>query len=169
MLYATGPHECPCISSVFKLFSQCVIPIMKLILPLTFFSTYALAALTKRNGTGLTTSVTWDSHSLSIFSQRTFIFSAEVHPWRLPNPDLWVDVFQKIKANGFNTVSFYDNWAVHYPTPDTNRTLGDWEEGTYRDTERFILEAKKAGLWLIARPGPYVSELRVFCGKSMSV
>jgi beta-galactosidase GanA len=104
-----------------------------------------------RNSTGLTSAVTWDSHSLSILGQRTFVLSAEFHPWRLPNPALWADVFQKIKASGFNTVSFYVNWALHYPAPDTNGGEGDFTEGTYRDLQRFIDDAKSSGLWLIAR------------------
>ncbi|KAF7297824.1 Beta-galactosidase [Mycena kentingensis (nom. inval.)] len=114
--------------------------------------------LARRKSTGLSEAVTWDEHSLFIQGQRVFILSAEVHPWRLPgNPDLWTDIFQKIKANGFNAVSFYVNWAVHYPTPNTNGAQGDFQPGTYRDIERFIQEAKKAGLWLIARPGPYIN------------
>ncbi|KJA23488.1 glycoside hydrolase family 35 protein [Hypholoma sublateritium FD-334 SS-4] len=112
----------------------------------------SLASIVKRNSTGLTNAVTWDPHSLSIQGQRIFILSAEFHPWRLPgNPDIWGDIFQKIKSNGFNTVSFYVNWAVHYPTPGTNGTAGDFQTGTYRDIQRFIDEAKQAGLWLIAR------------------
>ena len=63
----------------------------------------------------------------------------------------WIDVFQKIKANGFNTVSFCVNWALHYPTPDAGGGEGDWQEGTYRDIQRFIDEAKAVGLWLIVR------------------
>ncbi|CAL1714365.1 unnamed protein product [Somion occarium] len=113
--------------------------------------------LVRRNSTGLTDAVTWDPHSLFIHGQRVFILSAELHPWRLPNPNLWSDVFQKIRANGFNTVSFCINWAVHFPTPNTNNGTGDFQEGTYRDIQRFIDEAKKAGLWLIARPGPYIN------------
>lgn len=110
------------------------------------------AAHTRRTSTGLTDTVTWDSHSLFVQGQRVFILSAEFHPWRLPgNPDLWADIFQKIKANGFNTVSFYVNWAVHFPTPTTNNSQGDFEAGTYRDIQRFIDEGKKAGLWLVAR------------------
>ncbi|KAF5316479.1 hypothetical protein D9619_006705 [Psilocybe cf. subviscida] len=112
----------------------------------------------RRNSTGLTNAVTWDSHSLSIQGQRVFILSAEFHPWRLPgNPDLWADIFQKIKSNGFNTVSFCISWATHFPTPNTNNSLGDFQEGTYRDIQRFIDEGKKAGLWMIARPGPYIN------------
>lgn len=64
--------------------------------------------LTRRNSTGLTDAVTWDPHSLFIHGQRTFILSAEFHSWRLPgDPAIWADVFQKIKANGFNTVSLW--------------------------------------------------------------
>lgn len=116
-------------------------------------------SLYRRNSTGLTDLVTWDPHSLSILGQRVFILSAEIHPWRQPNPDLWADVFQKVKANGFNTVSFYVNWALHFPTPDTNGTNGDWQEGTTRDLQRFISDAADAGLWMIAR---YVLETSWF-------
>ncbi|ETW78704.1 glycoside hydrolase family 35 protein [Heterobasidion irregulare TC 32-1] len=127
------------------------------LLALSAASSTVASDLARRNSTGLTDAVTWDPHSLSIFGQRVFILSAEVHPWRQPNPDLWADVFEKIKANGFNTVSFYVHWALHYPTPDTNDGKGDWQEGTYRDLQRFIDEAKNAGLWMIARPGPYIN------------
>ncbi|THV02543.1 glycoside hydrolase family 35 protein [Dendrothele bispora CBS 962.96] len=128
------------------------------LLLLWFWAAGASSNFHRRNSTGLTDEVTWDPHSLSIQGQRIFILSAEIHPWRLPgNPDLWADLFQKVKSNGFNTVSFYVNWATHYPEPSTNDGNGDFEEGTYRDIQRFIDEAKKAGLWLIARPGPYIS------------
>ncbi|KAJ7264004.1 glycoside hydrolase family 35 protein [Mycena haematopus] len=123
-----------------------------------FASVHEKPSVVRRNSTGLTTAVTWDPSSLFINGQRVFILSAEFHPWRLPgNPDIWADVLQKIKANGFNTVSFYVNWALHFPTPDTNGGNGDFEAGTYRDIERFIQEGKKAGLWMIARPGPYIN------------
>ncbi|KAJ7714217.1 glycoside hydrolase family 35 protein [Mycena metata] len=123
-----------------------------------FAAFHERSSVIRRNSTGLTDAVTWDPHSLFIQGQRVFILSAEIHPWRLPgNPDLWADVFQKIKANGFNTVSFYVNWALHFPTPDTNGGEGDFEAGTYRDIELFIQEAKNAGLWMIARPGPYIN------------
>ncbi|KAF8882023.1 glycoside hydrolase superfamily [Gymnopilus junonius] len=105
----------------------------------------------RRNSTDLSDDVTWDPHSLSIFGQRVFILSAEIHPWRLPgNPILWTDIFQKVKANGFNTVSFYVNWATHFPTTSTNVSQGDFQPGTYRDIQVFIDSAKDAGLWMIA-------------------
>jgi beta-galactosidase GanA len=120
------------------------------------FATFRIDAncsgtLLRRNSTGLTNQVTWDPHSLSIHGQRIFILSAEIHPWRLPNPNLWADVFQKLKANGFNTVCFIVAWAFHYPDPSTNDGHGDFQKNTYRDIQRFVDEAKKAGLWVIVR------------------
>ncbi len=118
----------------------------------------SLHTYSRRNSTGLTDEVTWDPYSLSIHGQRVFILAAEVHPWRIPgDPAIWADIFQKVKANGFNTVSFYVNWALHYPAPDTNGGRGDFEEGTYRDIQGFIDQAKKAGLWMIARSACIVS------------
>lgn len=83
------------------------------------------------------------------------LFSGEFHPYRLPVPGLWLDVFQKVKALGFNAVSFYVHWA-----------LLEGEEGVYRadgvfSVEPFFAAAKEAGLFLIARPGP-VSEIAFF-------
>ncbi|KAH0159312.1 hypothetical protein KCU67_g7171, partial [Aureobasidium melanogenum] len=56
--------------------------------------------------------VTWDEHSLFVRGERIMIYSGEFHPFRLPVPSLWLDVFQKIKALGYNAVSFYADWAL---------------------------------------------------------
>ncbi|KAJ3994765.1 glycoside hydrolase family 35 protein [Lentinula boryana] len=115
-------------------------------------------SLFRRNSTGLTDAETWDPQSISIFGQRIFVLSAEIHPWRLPgNPYLWSDLFQKVKDDGFNTVSAYISWALHYPSPDTNAGQGDFQVGTYRDIQMFFDAVKEAGLWLIVRPGPYIN------------
>ncbi|KFZ01799.1 hypothetical protein V500_00608 [Pseudogymnoascus sp. VKM F-4518 (FW-2643)] len=95
--------------------------------------------------------VTWDKHSLFVHGERVMIFSGEFHPWRLPVPSLWIDIFQKIKALGYNTVSFYVNWALLEGKP------GEFTaEGVFA-YEPFFEAAKDAGIWLIARPGPYIN------------
>ena len=78
-------------------------------------------------------------------------YSGEFHPFRLPVPSLWFDVFQKIKALGYNGVSFYTDWAVL-----------EGKEGEYIADGVFALEpfleaAAQAGLYLNARPGPYIN------------
>ncbi|KAL1960822.1 hypothetical protein VTO42DRAFT_5805 [Malbranchea cinnamomea] len=95
--------------------------------------------------------VTWDNESLIIDGERLMIFSGEVHPFRLPVPSLWLDVLQKIKALGFNCVSFYVDWGLLEGKP------GDYSaEGVFA-LEPFFEAAKQAGIYLLARPGPYVN------------
>ncbi|KAH8662000.1 glycoside hydrolase superfamily [Xylariales sp. PMI_506] len=95
--------------------------------------------------------ITWDEHSLFIHGERVMIMSGEFHPWRLPVPSLWLDVFQKIKAIGFNCVSFYVNWALVEGAPGNFSA-----EGVFA-LEPFFSAASQAGIYLIARPGPYIN------------
>ena len=79
------------------------------------------------------------------------LYSAEFHPFRLPVPDLWRDVLQKIKALGYNGVSFYVDWALLEGNPGhfTAEGIFGWE--------KFFEAAAEVGIYLIARPGPYVN------------
>ena len=70
---------------------------------------------------------------------------------RLPVPDLWLDVFQKVKALGFNAVSFYVHWALLEGQPGHYLA-----EGIFA-FEPFFEAAQQAGIYLIARPGPYIN------------
>lgn len=95
--------------------------------------------------------VTWDGESLFVHGERIFLLSGEYHPFRLPVPSLWIDNFQKIKALGFNAVSFYTYWAHHESKP------GEFTaEGVFALDEWFKA-AKEAGIYIIARPGPYIN------------
>ncbi|KAL4876298.1 putative beta-galactosidase A [Aspergillus karnatakaensis] len=95
--------------------------------------------------------VTWDEKSLFIKGERAMIFAAEIHPWRLPVPSLWTDLLHKVKALGFNTVSFYVDWALVEGKP------GEYTaEGSFA-WEPFFDAAARLGIWLIARPGPYIN------------
>lgn len=95
--------------------------------------------------------VTWDEHSLFIHGERAMMFSGEVHPFRMPVTTLWLDVFQKIRAMGFNMVSFYVDWAVLEGKPGEFRADGVF------DLEPFFDAATEAGIYLLARPGPYIN------------
>ena len=46
-----------------------------------------------------------------IDGRRQLIWAAEIHAFRLPSPDLWRDILQKMKASGFNTVAVYFDWG----------------------------------------------------------
>ncbi|KAK4192488.1 beta-galactosidase precursor [Podospora australis] len=96
-------------------------------------------------------SVDWDNSALYINGIPKMIYSAEFHPFRLPSPSLWYDVLEKIRAMGFNTVSFYINWAL---IEGQEGLLG--LDGLYNLT-LFCDMAKELNLYLIARPGPYIN------------
>jgi beta-galactosidase GanA len=66
-------------------------------------------------------------------------------------PNLHIDIFQKIKALGYNGVSFYVDWALLEGKPGEYR-----EEGVF-DLKPFFEAASEAGIYLIARPGPYIN------------
>ena len=91
--------------------------------------------------------------------------SGEFHPWRLPVPQLWSDVLQKMKAcksiavyfdlltfdalqaAGFNTVSIYIHWGLTEGKPGSL----NWDH--FRSVELFYQIAQREGIYVIARPG----------------
>ncbi len=66
-------------------------------------------------------------------------------------PSLWLDVLQKVKALGLNTVSFYVHWGLLEGKP------GDYSASGPLALEPFFDAAMEAGIYLIARPGPYIN------------
>src|ERR1700761_9470350 len=98
-----------------------------------------------------THAVTWDKYSVMVDGQRVYFWSGEIHPFREPNPDLWRDMLQKMKANGYNGVSIYIDWAVHSPAP------GVYDFNGIRNLDKFFDMAQEAGLYVMVRPGPYIN------------
>jgi beta-galactosidase len=84
--------------------------------------------------------------------ERIFLFGGEMHPWRLPVPEMWEDILQKIKAAGLNSMSFYSHWGYHASTPDTL----DFSTGGHNITRLYEI-ACDIGLFVTARPGPYIN------------
>ncbi|KAH8589576.1 beta-galactosidase [Bisporella sp. PMI_857] len=95
--------------------------------------------------------VTWDRYSIFVRGERVLFLSGEFHPFRLPSPGLWLDVFQKVKALGFSGVSFYTNWALMEGAPGEFRADGVFA------LEGFFDAASQSGIYLLARPGPYIN------------
>jgi beta-galactosidase GanA len=95
--------------------------------------------------------VTFDKYSLKVDGQRVYLWSGEIHPYRLPSPDLWRDVLQKMKANGYNGVSIYVDWSYHSPKP------GVYDFSGVRDLDKFFDIANELGIYVMVRPGPYIN------------
>lgn len=77
------------------------------------------------------------------------IYSGAMHYFRIV-PEYWEDRLLKLKAAGFNTVETYMCWNLHEP-----------KEGFFNfegilDIAKYINIAKKVGLNVIVRPGPYI-------------
>lgn len=88
----------------------------------------------------------YDAHCFTVDDRDAFIFSASFHYPRCRKA-LWRDRLHKLKLAGFNTIETYVFWNYHEP-----------EEG-HCDLSEFDEFAKlvgEMGLWMIARPGPYV-------------
>ena len=84
--------------------------------------------------------VTYDGYSFLIDGQRTYLWSGEFHYYRLPSPDLWRDVLQKMKAAGFNAASrLYFDWAYHSPQP------GVYDFTGVRDVDKLLDMADEVG------------------------
>lgn len=78
------------------------------------------------------------------------IYSGTIHYFR-SLPEYWEDRLSKLKAAGFNTVETYVSWNLHEPKE------GEFDFTTgRRDIVRFVETAKKVGLYVIVRPGPYI-------------
>ncbi len=123
-------------------------------------SSLALAAAGSARTSGETTApaptstahrVSFDKYSFLIDGKRTYLWSGEVHPYRLPSPELWPDIFQKMKAAGFNTASIYFSWGYHSPRE------GQYDFSGVRNLDKLLDDARDAGIYVIARPGPYIN------------
>ena len=95
--------------------------------------------------------VTYDQYSLKVGGKRVFITAGEFDPWRTPSPSLWLDDLQKMKADGYNAVTVYFDWDYSSPGP------GVYDFSGVRDMNEFLNMAQQAGLYVIARPGPYIN------------
>src|SRR2546429_7696875 len=88
--------------------------------------------------------VTFDKYSLMVDGKRLVLWSGEFHYWRLPSPDLWRDVLQKMKAEGFNATSIYFDWGYHSSAP------GRYDFSGIRDLDRLLNIAAAGGSYRIA-------------------
>ena len=99
----------------------------------------------------VTHTITYDDSSFKIDGQRVNLWSGEFHYFRLPSQDLWRDILEKMKAAGFNAVSLYFDWGYHSPAP------GVYDFTGVRDVDKLLDMADELGIYVIARPGPYIN------------
>lgn len=116
--------------------------------------TYPKGNLVFPGNDGKSHKVSFDKNSFMIDGQRLNIWSGEFHYWRLPDENGWRDIFQKMRANGYNAVSLYFFWGLHQSSKDGSF---DFSPDSIKDIDKLLTIAEEEGLYVIARPGPYVN------------
>ncbi|WP_224753569.1 beta-galactosidase [Paenibacillus terricola] len=92
---------------------------------------------------------TYDEKSYIINGKRVFLNSAAIHYFRMPKEE-WREVLVKAKLAGMNCIDTYFAWNVHEPNE------GDWNFEGDADCGAFLDLCAELGLWVIARPGPFI-------------
>jgi hypothetical protein len=97
--------------------------------------------------------IRYDRRCLTIDGKDVFIYSGSFHYFRCPKA-LWPDRFQKIKDAGFNCIEAYIAW--NWCEPQMPAGLNDFSQVHLKDFDDFLTMAEHYGLYVIARPGPYI-------------
>lgn len=95
--------------------------------------------------------VLFDKYSLIIDGKSVFIRSGAFHYFRTPGVELARDRFLKMKAAGYNTVDIYFNWNFH------SKSNGQYDFSGIKDVKKVLETAREVGLYVIARPGPFIN------------
>ncbi|NHV98552.1 MAG: hypothetical protein HA496_02755 [Thaumarchaeota archaeon] len=93
--------------------------------------------------------VDFDDKSLRINGKPVFIYSGEIHYFRVPR-GLWEDRIIKMKRAFLNSATIYFAWNWH------EKEEGCFDFSGWRDVDEFLRLCEKHGLLVIARPGPYI-------------
>ena len=94
--------------------------------------------------------VEFKNKAVAINGTPHFMMGGEITQIRLPASE-WRDRLEKMAAIGLNWVGVYATWNFHSPE------MGVYDfESPDRDFGKFLDEAKRAGLYVMARPGPYI-------------
>jgi len=96
--------------------------------------------------------------------QPVLIQSGEFHYFRTPRAE-WRQRLDLLKSAGFNAVASYIPWLWH--EVEEGVTDLDGHSHPMRDLAGFLdLRRRRMGLWIIARPGPYINAETIDEGSS---
>lgn len=88
-------------------------------------------------------------NGIEINGKATVILCASLFYFRIPR-DLWRDRLLKVKKAGYNCIDVYFPWNFH------EIEQNDWDFSGEKDVEAFLQMAAEEGLYVVARPGPYI-------------
>lgn len=93
--------------------------------------------------------VSFRKDGIYIDGSPVIVLCSSVFYFRIPR-GLWRDRLRKVKEAGYNAVDVYFPWNYH------ERKAGEWDFSGEHDVEHFLRTAAEEGLWVVARPGPYI-------------
>jgi len=93
--------------------------------------------------------VAFSREGLFVQGRPVILLTSSLFYFRIPR-GLWADRLQKVKAAGYNAIDVYLPWNHH------ELAEGQWDFQGERDVAAFLRLAAEAGLWVVARPGPYI-------------
>ncbi len=97
------------------------------------------------------TMIAYGRNSYMIDGRPVWLLSGEVHYFKLTRGE-WRRRLVQQKCAGFNAISVYMPWNFH----ETEE--GRWDFSGHRDVEHFLSLCAEIGLYVVARPGPYICD-----------
>ncbi|MDE6411590.1 MAG: beta-galactosidase [Clostridia bacterium] len=88
-------------------------------------------------------------HGILLGDHYEVLLCGSLFYFRLPRA-VWKDRIEKLKRAGYNCVDVYFPWNYH------EKADGSFDFEGERDVKYFLEELKNAGIYVIARPGPYI-------------
>lgn len=95
--------------------------------------------------------ITYNKYSLNIKDEPVLIKSGTLHYFRCPGEKVWRDRLQKLKAAGYNAVDLYFCCNFH------SEKEGEYDFSDLKDIDTLLNIAQELGLFIIARPGPFIN------------
>ncbi|WP_309122515.1 beta-galactosidase [Paenibacillus sp.] len=89
------------------------------------------------------------SNAFRIHGKSEILLCASLFYFRIPRA-LWRERMMQLKSYGYNCIDVYFPWNYHEPQE------GVWDFDGEKDIAAFLRTAKEVGLWVVARPGPYI-------------
>ena len=94
-------------------------------------------------------SIVLKADGISINGQPVILLSSSLFYFRVPRGS-WASRMAAIRQAGYNTIDVYFPWNYH------ELSEGKWNFHGERDIAEFLHLSQEAGLWVVARPGPYI-------------
>jgi|GEM_PF-245556 len=88
-------------------------------------------------------------HAFRIHGKPEIVLCASLFYFRIPR-EHWRERMTQLKSFGYNCIDVYFPWNYHEPEQ------GVWDFDGEKDIAAFLQTAKDVGLWVVARPGPYI-------------